>query len=124
MLTSSSIFQAIVKHLIFREFPDIRPAESGGSTAGEVVGGEAAGTDSEAGRWDAPLTSAEVLAVLRRVSAGIATLTADWIRVGFVQGNFNSDNCLAAGRTMDYGPFGCVFLYVAVHVRMYTRVFF
>jgi uncharacterized protein YdiU (UPF0061 family) len=26
--------------------------------------------------------------------------------VGFVQGNFNSDNCLAAGRTMDYGPFG------------------
>jgi len=30
----------------------------------------------------------------------IATLVADWIRVGFVQGNFNADNCLIAGRTM------------------------
>eukprot|EP00051_Salpingoeca_urceolata_P004511 m.65518 g.65518 ORF g.65518 m.65518 type:complete len:370 (+) comp13670_c0_seq3:229-1338(+) len=27
-------------------------------------------------------------------------------QVGFGQGNFNSDNCLVAGRTMDYGPFG------------------
>lgn len=39
---------------------------------------------------------------------GIATMTANWIRVGFVQGNFNADNCLVAGRTMDYGPFGWV----------------
>jgi uncharacterized protein YdiU (UPF0061 family) len=31
---------------------------------------------------------------------------AGWLRVGYVQGNFNSDNCLVAGRTMDYGPFG------------------
>ena len=28
------------------------------------------------------------------------------MRVGFCQGNFNADNCLVAGRTMDYGPFG------------------
>ena len=26
----------------------------------------------------------------------------------FCQGNFNSDNCLAGGRTLDYGPFGFV----------------
>jgi len=26
--------------------------------------------------------------------------------VGFCQGNFNADNCLISGRTMDYGPFG------------------
>ncbi len=44
--------------------------------------------------------------MLRHASAQIAQLTADWIRVGFVQGNFNSDNCLISGRTMDYGPFG------------------
>lgn len=31
---------------------------------------------------------------------------AHMIRVGFVQGNFNSDNTLIGGRTMDYGPFG------------------
>lgn len=43
---------------------------------------------------------------LERAGQRLATLTADWIRVGFVQGNFNSDNCLVAGRTMDYGPFG------------------
>mmetsp|Transcript_24906 Transcript_24906/g.27896 ORF Transcript_24906/g.27896 Transcript_24906/m.27896 type:complete len:294 (-) Transcript_24906:287-1168(-) len=29
-----------------------------------------------------------------------------WIRVGFAQGNFNADNCLVGGKTMDYGPFG------------------
>jgi len=37
---------------------------------------------------------------------GIATMVANWIRVGFAQGNFNGDNCLVAGRTVDYGPFG------------------
>ena len=35
------------------------------------------------------------------------TVTA-WVRVGYVQGNMNSDNCLLSGRTMDYGPFGFV----------------
>jgi len=33
-------------------------------------------------------------------------LVAEWIRVGFCQGNFNSDNCAAGGFTLDYGPFG------------------
>jgi uncharacterized protein YdiU (UPF0061 family) len=28
------------------------------------------------------------------------------MRVGFCQGNFNSDNCAAGGFTLDYGPFG------------------
>jgi uncharacterized protein YdiU (UPF0061 family) len=37
---------------------------------------------------------------------GISSMVAGWIRVGFAQGNFNADNCLVAGRTMDYGPFG------------------
>eukprot|EP00590_Aulacoseira_subarctica_P008648 CAMPEP_0172425140 /NCGR_PEP_ID=MMETSP1064-20121228/30410_1 /TAXON_ID=202472 /ORGANISM="Aulacoseira subarctica , Strain CCAP 1002/5" /LENGTH=699 /DNA_ID=CAMNT_0013167793 /DNA_START=74 /DNA_END=2173 /DNA_ORIENTATION=- len=42
-----------------------------------------------------------------RVSADkIATMVAEWLRVGFCQGNFNADNCLVGGRTMDYGPFG------------------
>jgi uncharacterized protein YdiU (UPF0061 family) len=31
---------------------------------------------------------------------------ANWIRVGYCQGNFNSDNCAAGGYTLDYGPFG------------------
>ena len=37
---------------------------------------------------------------------GISAMVAGWIRIGFAQGNFNADNCLVAGRTMDYGPFG------------------
>ncbi len=31
---------------------------------------------------------------------------ANWLRVGYCQGNFNSDNCAAGGFTLDYGPFG------------------
>lgn len=48
------------------------------------------------------------LSLLRGSSARLSRLMADWLRVGYVQGNFNSDNCLIAGRTMDYGPFGFV----------------
>jgi len=36
----------------------------------------------------------------------LTALVAHWIRVGFCQGNFNSDNCAAGGFTLDYGPFG------------------
>ena len=38
--------------------------------------------------------------------ARLTSLVANWIRVGYCQGNFNSDNCAAAGFTLDYGPFG------------------
>ncbi len=34
------------------------------------------------------------------------SLVANWMRVGYCQGNFNSDNCSAGGFTLDYGPFG------------------
>ena len=33
----------------------------------------------------------------------IADMVSGWVRVGFAQGNFNADNCLVGGRTMDYG---------------------
>ena len=36
----------------------------------------------------------------------LISLTANWMRVGYCQGNFNSDNCAAGGFTLDYGPFG------------------
>lgn len=36
----------------------------------------------------------------------LTRLIAHWIRVGYCQGNFNSDNCAAGGFTLDYGPFG------------------
>lgn len=71
--------EKIVKHAIEREFWDADP-------------------DGELGT--------RILRMLGASQQRIAALTADWIRVGFCQGNFNSDNCLVAGRTMDYGPFG------------------
>lgn len=47
--------------------------------------------------------------VLRLASAfqvRLTSLIANWIRVGFCQGNFNSDNCAIGGFTLDYGPYG------------------
>lgn len=36
----------------------------------------------------------------------LTSLVVNWIRVGYTQGNFNSDNCAVGGFTLDYGPFG------------------
>ena len=36
----------------------------------------------------------------------LTTLVINWLRGGYCQGNFNSDNCAAGGFTLDYGPFG------------------
>ncbi len=36
----------------------------------------------------------------------LISLVVNWMRVGYCQGNFNSDNCAAGGFTLDYGPFG------------------
>jgi len=41
----------------------------------------------------------------------LTKLVANWIRVGYCQGNFNSDNCAAGGFTLDYGPFGFIELF-------------
>ncbi len=37
-----------------------------------------------------------------------ARLIADWLRVGFIHGVMNTDNCSVIGETIDYGPFGFV----------------
>jgi uncharacterized protein YdiU (UPF0061 family) len=56
---------------------------------------------------DQQLTSAEkVLLLAREFRSRLTSLVANWIRVGYCQGNFNSDNCAAGGFTLDYGPFG------------------
>ena len=36
----------------------------------------------------------------------LIALVTHWMRVGYCQGNFNSDNCAVGGFTLDYGPFG------------------
>ena len=48
----------------------------------------------------------QVLELARHFRTRLVSLVAHWIRVGYCQGNFNSDNCAAGGFTLDYGPFG------------------
>jgi uncharacterized protein YdiU (UPF0061 family) len=56
---------------------------------------------------DKKLTTAEKVVLLAREFRNrLTSLVANWIRVGYCQGNFNSDNCAVGGFTLDYGPFG------------------
>jgi uncharacterized protein YdiU (UPF0061 family) len=50
--------------------------------------------------------SDQVVELARLFRQRLTALVAHWIRVGYCQGNFNSDNCAAGGYTLDYGPFG------------------
>ncbi len=51
-------------------------------------------------------TAEKVVLLVREFRNRLTSLVANWIRVGYCQGNFNSDNCAAGGFTLDYGPFG------------------
>ena len=48
----------------------------------------------------------KVVLLAREFRSRLTSLIANWIRVGYCQGNFNSDNCAAGGFTLDYGPYG------------------
>jgi len=55
----------------------------------------------------ADLSSTDKLLTLAKAfRERLTSLVANWIRVGYCQGNFNSDNCAGGGYTLDYGPFG------------------
>ena len=72
--------EKIVLHLIDREYADV---------------------------IDNKLSTAEKVVLLARAfRSRLTSLVANWVRVGYCQGNFNSDNCAAGGFTLDYGPFG------------------
>jgi len=74
--------EKIVLHLIDREYADV---------------------------IDNKLSTAEKVVLLARAfRSRLTSLVANWIRVGYCQGNFNSDNCAAGGFTLDYGPFGFI----------------
>jgi uncharacterized protein YdiU (UPF0061 family) len=56
---------------------------------------------------DKTLTTAKKVVLLAHEFRNrLTSLIANWIRVGYCQGNFNSDNCAAGGFTIDYGPYG------------------
>ena len=79
-LNAMEELEKIVLHLIDREYADV---------------------------VDCQLTTPEKVVLLaQEFRRRLTSLIANWIRVGFCQGNFNSDNCAAGGYTLDYGPFG------------------
>ncbi len=55
--------------------------------------------------------SDQVILLAKEFRSRLTKLVANWIRVGFCQGNFNSDNCAAGGYTLDFGPFGFMDLF-------------
>jgi len=48
----------------------------------------------------------QVVALAKLFRQRLTSLVANWLRIGYCQGNYNSDNCAAGGFTLDYGPFG------------------
>ncbi len=48
----------------------------------------------------------QVVELAKQFRQRLTSLVANWQRIGYCQGNFNSDNCAAGGFTLDYGPFG------------------
>ncbi|WP_375724241.1 protein adenylyltransferase SelO family protein [Arcobacter sp. KX21116] len=50
----------------------------------------------------------KIILLAKQFQDRLTSLVANWIRVGYSQGNFNSDNCAAGGFTLDYGPFGFI----------------
>lgn len=50
----------------------------------------------------------KIVIFAQKFSERLCSLVANWIRVGFCQGNFNSDNTSVGGFTLDYGPFGFI----------------
>lgn len=87
-------FEELLQHVISREYPELL-TETGDATRLEQVA-------------DLKPVALKFAEASRKK---LASLAAHWLRVGFCQGNFNADNCLVGGRTMDYGPFGFVDAY-------------
>lgn len=50
----------------------------------------------------------QIIQLAKAFQIRLTKMVAGWIRVGYCQGNFNSDNCAAGGFTLDYGPFGFI----------------
>merc|ERR1712238_2975 len=87
--------EALMWHACYREYPEdcYHPFHT---------------TTSDNTKEHGENTIAATKILLQKSMYDISTTVSNWIKVGFVQGNFNADNCLIAGRTMDYGPFGFI----------------
>lgn len=88
----------LANYACLKEYPEILAAEGVALPAGDEAAAKAfVGGTGPLGRY---------VSLLRAVAARTAHLAVEWLRVGYCQGNMNSDNTLLGGRTIDYGPYG------------------
>ena len=80
--TALAELEKIVLHLIDREYADVIDTNLG--------------------------LAEKVVMLAQEFRRRLTALVANWVRVGYCQGNFNSDNTQAGGYTLDYGPFGFI----------------
>ena len=98
------LLRELAAHALDREYASLRETngeKGGGATA---VGAE----DEGEGRPNANAAALNADLLLRFFDAVCqrhARLVAEWMRVGYCQGNMNSDNSALGGVTLDYGPF-------------------
>ena len=56
-------------------------------------------------KMEEPLSCQALERMFDEICGRQALLVAEWLRVGYCQGNMNSDNAALGGVTLDYGPF-------------------
>ena len=61
-----------------------------------------------------------VVEFLTNVCQGQIELITEWLRVGFIHGVMNTDNCLVSGETIDFGP--CAMLEVFDFSTVYSSI--
>jgi uncharacterized protein YdiU (UPF0061 family) len=105
---------ALVDYAVFREYPELLSPEDFIAASTKVQSTPKVIADGDV---IPPINSikpgdlSRYVDMYRKISEKSAQLVIDWLRVGYTQGNCNSDNTLVGGRTLDYGPFGFVELY-------------
>jgi uncharacterized protein YdiU (UPF0061 family) len=98
----------LLNYLCLREYPSLLEAQ------GDINGSEElphafltssiAEMPIELIHTAGPMT--RYITLFRHITHNIAYMVSQWLRVGYIQGNVNSDNTLLSGATVDYGPFG------------------
>ena len=78
----------LLDHVCFREFPNL----------GAI--------DDSPNETNADKAAQKYIQLFRQIGKKTSFLVTEWLRIGYTQGNMNSDNILVGGRTIDYGPYG------------------
>ena len=94
--------EQITRHAVRREYPEV--LRGGSAKAANSRGAASDGVGDSEGVSLRDM----VLGMARAAVDRFAFLAAEWLRVGYTQSNFNADNCLVGGATVDYGPFGFI----------------